>query len=92
MYIRPRPSPRRFIWHQDIRVAHCQYSAMLIVFTQYSFCNSFRHGLICSPPLCFKHARRKMCHPPKFDDGVEHKKKLLKNLFSNIFLKNFKLP
>ena len=37
---------RRFIWHQDIRVTHCQSSAMSFIFTQYSFCNSFRHGLI----------------------------------------------
>ena len=35
--------PRRFIWHQDIRVTHCQSSAMSFIFTQYSFCNSFRH-------------------------------------------------
>ena len=34
------------IWHQDIRVTHCQCSAMSFIFTQYSFCNSFRHGLI----------------------------------------------
>ena len=38
--------PRRFIWYQDIRVTHCQSSAMSYIFTQYSFCNSFRHGLI----------------------------------------------
>ena len=38
--------PRRFIWHQDIRVTHCQSSAMSFIFTQYSFCNSFRHGLV----------------------------------------------
>ena len=28
------------------RVTHCQNSAMTFVFTRYSFCNSFRHGLI----------------------------------------------
>ena len=38
--------PRRFIWHQDIRVTHCQSSAMSFIFTQYSFFNSFRHYLI----------------------------------------------
>ena len=38
--------PRRFIWHQDIRVTHCQSSAMSFIFTQYYFCNSFRQGLI----------------------------------------------
>ena len=37
---------RRFIWHQDIRVNHCQSSAMSFIFTQYSFCNSFIHGLL----------------------------------------------
>ena len=37
--------PLRFIWHHDLRVTHCQSSAMTFVFTQYSFCNSFRHGL-----------------------------------------------
>ena len=31
--------PRRFIWHQDIRVNHCQSTAMSFIFTQYSFCN-----------------------------------------------------
>ena len=38
----------RFIWHQDIRVTHCQSSAMSFIFTQYSFCNSFIHGLLGS--------------------------------------------
>ena len=38
--------PSRFIWHQDISVTHCQSSAMSFIFTQYSFCNSFRHGII----------------------------------------------
>ena len=38
--------PTRFIWHQDIRVTHCQSSAMSFIFTQYSFCNSFRYGLV----------------------------------------------
>ena len=38
--------PLRFIWHHDLRVTHCQSSAMTFVFTQYSFCNSFRQGLI----------------------------------------------
>ena len=38
--------PRRFIWHQDIRVTHCQSSAMSFIFTQNSFCNSFRHCLL----------------------------------------------
>ena len=38
---------RRFIWHQDIKVTHCQSSAMSFIFKQYSFRNSFRHGLIC---------------------------------------------
>ena len=36
--------PLRFIWHHDLRVTHCQSSAMTFVFTQYSFCNSFWHG------------------------------------------------
>ena len=36
----------RFIWHHDLRVTHCQSSAMTFVFMQYSFCNSFRQGLI----------------------------------------------
>ena len=40
--------PRRFIWHQDIRVTHCQSNAMSFIFTQYCFCNSFRHGLLAS--------------------------------------------
>ena len=35
-----------FIWHQDIKVFHCQYIAMSFIFTQYSFCNSFRQGLL----------------------------------------------
>ena len=39
----------RFIWHQDIRVTHYQSSAMSFIFTQYSFCNSFIHGLIMQP-------------------------------------------
>ena len=38
--------PRRFIWHQDIRVTHYHSCAMSFIFTQYSFCNSFRHGLL----------------------------------------------
>ena len=38
--------PLWFIWHHDLRVTHCQSSAMTFVFTQYSFCNSFRHGLL----------------------------------------------
>ena len=38
--------PRRFIWHQDIRVTHCQSSAMSFIFTQHSFCNSLKHGLV----------------------------------------------
>ena len=38
--------PRRFIWHQDIRVTHCQSSAMSFIFTQYSFWTSFRHCLL----------------------------------------------
>ena len=38
--------PLWFIWHHDLRVTHCQSSAMTFVFTQYSFCNSFRHGLV----------------------------------------------
>ena len=42
--------PRRLIWHQDIRVTHCQSRAMSFIFTQYSFCNSFIHGLIS--PSC----------------------------------------
>ena len=40
-------SPSRFIWHQYIRVTHCQSSAISFLFTQYSFYNSFKHGLIC---------------------------------------------
>ena len=39
--------PGRFIWYQDIRVTHCQSSSMSCIFTQYSFCNSFRHSPIC---------------------------------------------
>ena len=39
--------PRRLICHQDIRVTHCQSSAKSFILTQYSFCNSFRHGIIC---------------------------------------------
>ena len=38
--------PRPFIWHQDIRVTHYQSSNMPFIFTQYSFCNSFKHGLV----------------------------------------------
>ena len=38
--------PSRLIWHQDIRVTHCQSSDMSFIFTQYSFCYSFRQGLI----------------------------------------------
>ena len=34
------------MWHQDIRVTHCQSSAKNFIFTQYSFCNSFRHALL----------------------------------------------
>ena len=40
--------PRWFIWHQDIWVTHCQSSAMSFIFTQYFFCNSFRHCLLRS--------------------------------------------
>ena len=40
--------PWRFIWHQDIRVTHCQSSAMSFIFAQYSFCNSFRHSRVAS--------------------------------------------
>ena len=36
----------RFIWHPDIRVTHYQSSAMTFDFTQYFFCNSFKHGLL----------------------------------------------
>ena len=35
-----------FIWHQDIRVSHFQSSALSFIFTQYSFCNSFRNALL----------------------------------------------
>ena len=38
--------PSRVIWYQDIRVTHCQSSAMSFIVTQYSFCNSFIHILI----------------------------------------------
>ena len=38
--------PLQFIWHHDLRVTHCQSSAMTFVFTQYSFCSSFRQGLL----------------------------------------------
>ena len=38
--------PLRFIWHPDLRVTHCQSITMTFVFTQYSFCNSLRHGLL----------------------------------------------
>ena len=34
--------PRRFIWHQDIRV----WYDMSFIITQYFFCNSFRRPLI----------------------------------------------
>ena len=58
--------PSRFIWHQDIRVTNCQSSAMSFIFTQYSFCNSFIHGLLGSwnfermfTPLNISHV---MCH------------------------------
>ena len=34
-----------------------------------------------APHLCFKHARPKMCHSPKVDDGVE--------IFFTIFLNNY---
>ena len=37
--------PLRFICDHDLRVAHCQSSAMTFVFTQYSFCNSFKQVL-----------------------------------------------
>ena len=40
--------PLRFIWHHDLTVTHCQSSTMIFVFTQYSFCNSFRHCLLAS--------------------------------------------
>ena len=40
--------PLRYIWHHNLRVTHCQSSAMTFIFTQYSFCNSFRHGLLTS--------------------------------------------
>ena len=42
-----------FLWHQDIRVTNCQSSAMTFIFTQYYFCNSFRHRLIYFCPLPF---------------------------------------
>ena len=48
--------PRRFIWHQDIRVTYCQSSAMSFIFSHYSFCNSFRHGLICCTLRSWFHA------------------------------------
>ena len=32
--------------YPNIRVTYCQSSAMSFFFTQYSFCNSFRHGLL----------------------------------------------
>ena len=38
--------PLRFIWHHDLRVTHCQSSAMSFIFMQYTFCNSFKHCLI----------------------------------------------
>ena len=38
--------PLRFIGHHDMRVTHCQSSAMIFVFAQCSFCNSFSHGLM----------------------------------------------
>ena len=48
--------PLRFIWHHDLRVTHCQSIAMFFLFflfisfssfffTNYSFCNSFKHCL-----------------------------------------------
>ena len=37
----------QFIWHHSLRVTNCQLSAMIFVFMQYSFCNSFIHCLIC---------------------------------------------
>ena len=48
--------PLRFIWHHDLRVTHCQSSAMTFIFTQYSFCNSFWHGLIF--PCIFSRPRQ----------------------------------
>ena len=45
----------RFIWHYDLKVTHRPSSAMTFVFTQYSFCNSFRHGLICWCILVYVH-------------------------------------
>ena len=41
----------RFIWHHDLRVTHCQSSAMTFIFTQYSFCNPFRQGSYVGPQL-----------------------------------------
>ena len=38
--------PLRFIWHHELRVTHCQSSAMTFFFTQYSLSNSLRHGLL----------------------------------------------
>ena len=38
--------PLWFIWYHDLRVINCQSIAMIFVFTQYSFWNSFRQGLI----------------------------------------------
>ena len=38
--------PLRFILHHDLRITYCQSSAMTFVSTHYSFCNSFRHGLL----------------------------------------------
>ena len=35
--------PRGFIWHQYIRVTHCQSSAMSFIFTQYSFRNFLKN-------------------------------------------------
>ena len=35
--------PLRLIWHHDLRGTHSQSSAMIFIFTQYSFVFSFRH-------------------------------------------------
>ena len=47
--------PLLFIWHHDLRVNHCQSSAMTVVFTQYSFCNSFKHSLLCMYIMFMRH-------------------------------------
>ena len=71
--------PLRFIWHHDLRVTHCQSSAMTFVFTQYSFCNSFRQGLLY---LKFIADIYNLHRIPGFDYIKSLKKEVKKNIKS----------